>query len=194
VDFFDQYTISRVIDYYTSLKILFDRIRMLKAWVADIEGKHPERYGAEISSKLSPEDRDILRRLLKQIIYDCFICFENARISLHCLLERGRFHDQSIFVCLLSEIRAFAFSRSCPDNVEYIRRRLAARLQRQSIRSEEPIEGIIDEFERYSHPAYRNIGNRSKVFAKSTVAIMKMKREREAISLLRYAVTRVLSK
>jgi hypothetical protein len=154
--FFDQYTISRVIDYYTSLKILFDRIRMLKAWVADVEGKYPERRGAQdLSFKLTSEERNILRGILKQIIYDCFICLENARVSLHCLLEKGTFHDQSIFVCLLSEIRAFAFSRSCPDNVEYLRRRLAARLPRQSIRSEERIEGMIDEFERYSHPAYR---------------------------------------
>ncbi len=147
----DQYTITRVIGYYTSLKIFLDRVRMLKSWAADV---------SKLCPTLSDENVRILRGILEQIINDLFICLENARISLHCLLERGSLHDQSIFVCLLSEIRAFTFLRTRTSNVDYTRRRFADRLRPQRNGSErlatsrEQIDEAYDELECYSHPAF----------------------------------------
>ena len=75
------------------------------------------------------------------------LCLENARIALHLLLEGDDLHDDSIFVCLMSEIRAFAFLKDLPDNATYISRRLDARMQ-------PPVYRTHEELESYLHPEY----------------------------------------
>jgi hypothetical protein len=153
--FFNQSTIIRVTGYYASLKIFLDRVRMLKSWAIDIENNH--RLASSQSGMnllhLSPRETEIMQNILAQVIYDLFICLENARISLHYLLEGGRLHDQSIFLCLLSEIRAFAFLRARYADVEYIRARLEDRSGRATEISDDE---WYDEFERYSHPEFQN--------------------------------------
>jgi hypothetical protein len=64
-----------------------------------------------------------------------------------------RLHDQSIFLCLLFEIRASAFLRARYADVEYIRARLEDRTGGATEISDDE---WYDEFERYSHPEFQN--------------------------------------
>jgi hypothetical protein len=136
--FLDQSSIARVTGFYTSLKILRDRMRMLKNWAIDATSEKPS---------LASHNERFVDETLKQTMYDLFLCLENARIALHLLLEGDDLHDDSIFVCMMSEIRAFVFLAGMKDNVTYIRDRLDARLQRPVFRTHEELES-------YLHPAY----------------------------------------
>jgi hypothetical protein len=104
--------------------------------------------------KLSRTDAEILKGLLRQIIYDFLICLENARIALHFLLEKGTFHRDWIFTCLLSEIRAFEFINEQQNVSGYIKRRLAFRLKASFSKEADSAEGSNDIHEQYSHPAF----------------------------------------
>jgi hypothetical protein len=136
--FLDQSSIARITGFYTSLKILRDRLRMLRNWAVDASGENP--------TNMSKEDK-IWKNALRQTIYDFYLCLENARIALHLLLEGDDLHDDGIFVCLMSEIRAFIFLKGLDNNVRYINERLDARLQ-------PPVFRTHEELESYLHPAY----------------------------------------
>jgi hypothetical protein len=106
--FLDQSTIARITGFYTCLKILRDRLRMLKNWAIDASSENP--------TDMSKDDR-IWRIALRQTMYDFFLCLENARIALHLLLEGEDLQDDSLFVCLMSEIRVFIFLKGLDYNV-----------------------------------------------------------------------------
>jgi hypothetical protein len=136
--FLDQSSVARITGFYTSLKIMRDRCRMLKNWAVDASSEKPS---------LASDGDLFWKGTLRQTIYDFLLCLENARIALHLLLEGDDLHDDSIFVCLMSEIRAFAFLKDLTDNATYISRRLEARLQ-------PPVFRTHEELESYLHPAY----------------------------------------
>jgi hypothetical protein len=136
--FLDQSSIARITGFYTSLKILRDRLRMLKNRAIDASSEKPSN-----ASKAA----EFWKNTLRQTMYDFFLCLENARIALHLLLEGDDLHDDSIFICLMSEIRAFVFLRGLNDNGAYISERLDARLR-------PPVFGTHEELESYLHPAY----------------------------------------
>jgi hypothetical protein len=136
--FLHQSCIARITGFHTSLKILRDRTRMLRSWAIDASGKEPS---------LASKELEFVGTTLKQIMYDFLLCLENARIALHLLLEGDEMHDDSIFVCLMSEIRAFIVLKKMQDNAPYIRDRLEARLS-------PPHLGTLEELESYLHPVY----------------------------------------
>jgi len=136
--FLDQFAISRVTGFYTSLKIARDRLRMLKNWAIDAASEKPS---------LAAQNPFFVKTTIKQIAYDFFLCLENARIAIHLLLEGDGLHDDCVFVCLLSEIRALSFLINLP-NSPYIQERLHARLER-------PNYHTVEELESYLHPAFR---------------------------------------
>jgi hypothetical protein len=138
--FLDQYTVTRISGYYTSLKIMQDRVRMLRNWANWLL-----KSGRTTEEILVGKEEQFLHESVKQIMYDFYLCLENARISLHELLENGEFHDNCIFVCLISEIRAFAFLRKHYGQTEYIGMRLEKRLEVANGRSFEALESYLRE-------------------------------------------------
>jgi hypothetical protein len=112
---------------------------MLKNWAADAAAEKPSR---------AAENNLFLKTSVKQLAYDFFLCLENARIAMHLLLEGDGFHDDCIFVSLLSEIRVLSFLMSLDDNSPYIVRRLEARLHVPAYKTHEELVS-------YFHPAYK---------------------------------------
>jgi hypothetical protein len=88
---------------------------------------------------------------IRQIIYDFFLCIENARIAFHLLLEGGDFHDTCIVVCLVSDLRAYSFlAEQYPEATDaHIADRLALQISA-------PKKHSYEELESYLHHSYYN--------------------------------------
>jgi hypothetical protein len=89
------------------------------------------------------------KSLICIIIYYAFLCIENGRIALHELTEDSEFLDESMFIALAQDLRAYTFLLIEANEEEairpFIRHRLRERLKlgSESARRHDPKENYL---------------------------------------------------
>jgi hypothetical protein len=146
--FLDQTTITRIMGFHTSLKMLRDQFRGIKNWAADHDRRSKSLiFSHSQKTAIDAEDHAYLNDQIKHVLFVFFLLLENARISLHLLLENGDFYENALSICLLSELRIYSFLHRLSGHSAYTEKRLGDRLGAPHL--------LDDPLESYFHTAYK---------------------------------------
>jgi hypothetical protein len=144
IGFLRQDTIKRIHGFYITLRAYRDRALTLEKWY----DKHAKMR--DIKDDKIPEFQSITCSL----IYYAFLCIENGRIALFDLLENQEFRDESVFIAITQDLRAYTFLlEEASENAlpPYLRHRLRERIpqkkdgkeQNDEIRERDPKENCL---------------------------------------------------
>jgi len=150
IGFLRQDAIKRINGFYITLRAYRDR-------ALSLEGRFDRRSFE--NGIVNENDITEYKSLICIIIYYAFLCIENGRIALYELMDNREFRDESMFIAMAQDLRAYTFLLEEASQEQAIRSYLRHRLrERIHLRSDQQPENggnrRPDPKEDYLFPGY----------------------------------------